>query len=353
MMSNILIEHPDNQVANLRLQSYSGSNKFPNTRPIKNSQLRVHTVYNRGHYKEVSWDALLDLSNDDYLRLDAESNKPNPRAGWVLGVEQDGADYFYQEISAVVLSKFTEYPRIFNQSQMGPPPGRSGKFVDSVYYWKDTSDNEGRLHHVALIGEFKRNVLKPYMWQAGNIESDNLQVALSRELRGLAVEYSCPQIFCFDLDAFRFLQFRATRESKMSDSDCPVDCWIFRRTETEFQYPSEPIRYVLYRFIIQGIRRSQSHGYPVATINGVTPKGRLFFNREPIWQRLNGKVGPGHPLGYRRAVDESNGALAWQSDNKEWLFNVNGGKVYDSKELWWIESTSSSSEGDVEIYDAD
>ncbi|KAK7434037.1 hypothetical protein Landi51_13693 [Colletotrichum acutatum] len=257
-MSNLLMEHPDNQVVNLQLEGYSGSNKFTNTKSIKNSQLMIRTVYSFGKYIESRWDALLDLSGDDYLRLDAESSKPNPRAGWVLEVEQDGADYFHQEIESVVLSKFTEYPRIFHQSQMGPSHRRSGKYVDSVFYWKDTSDDAGRLQHVALIGEFKRNILKPLLWQAGTIEHDSNQVALSRELRGLAVEYGCPQIFCFDLNAYVFLQFRATKESKMSDQDCPVDCWVYFRTETESQYRSEPIRYVIYRFIMQVIRKSQT-----------------------------------------------------------------------------------------------
>ncbi|GKT96700.1 hypothetical protein Ct61P_14550 [Colletotrichum tofieldiae] len=98
--------------------------------------------------------------------------KPNVRAAWVLEVEQDGADYFNQEISAVVLLNFTEYPRVFYQSQMGHPQGR-------VYYWKYISDSKGNLKHVAFIEDFKRNVLKPQLWQEGKVESDRNQMALS------------------------------------------------------------------------------------------------------------------------------------------------------------------------------
>ncbi|KAE9566298.1 hypothetical protein CGMCC3_g17517 [Colletotrichum fructicola] len=267
----------------------------------------------------------------------------------MLEVEQDGADYFNQEISAVVLSKLTEYPRVFNQSQMGPPHGRSGKFIDLVYYWKDISDPRGNLKHVAFIGDFKRNVLKPHLWQDGKIESDRNQVALSRELRGYAIEYGCPQIFCFDMNAFLFLQFRATKESKLSDANCPVDCWIFSRTEKDSAYPSESIRQVLYRFIMQGIRRSQCHGCPVSAVGDFSPKGRLFFNGEPLWQREDGKTGPKHPSGYTRSVDENNGAIAWETPDGKWLTDANGQMMYDSRPLWWSES---SSEEDVEIYDA-
>ncbi|KAH9225577.1 hypothetical protein K456DRAFT_1766891 [Colletotrichum gloeosporioides 23] len=349
MASNLLSERPENVVVNAGIQTYSGANKFNNTRSIPDAQLKIHTVYKNGHYQGASWDALLDPFEDDYLRLESETRKPNARAAWVLEVEQDGADYFNQEISAVVLSKLIEHPRIFSQSQMGPPRGRSGKFIDVVYYWKDTSDPNGNLKHVGFIGDFKRNVLKPNLWSDRKTAGDPNQVALSRELRGYAIEYGCPQIFCFDLNAFLFLQFRATKESKLSDANCPVDCWIFLRGETDSIYQSEPIREVLYRFIMQGIRRSQCHGCPVSVIGGLSPKGRLFFNGEPLWQREDGKTGAGHPLGYKRAVDENNGALAWKTPDGEWLTDDNGQMVYDSLPLWWGES---SSEEDIEIYDA-
>ncbi|KAK2037729.1 hypothetical protein LZ31DRAFT_160006 [Colletotrichum somersetense] len=111
---DLLSCHPTNMVVNQRNESYSGKDKFRNTKPIPGAKLRVHTVYERGEYRGVSWDALLPSLDDDYLRLDAPTNMPNPRAAWMLDVEADGADYFKQEISAPVLSKFTEYPELFN-----------------------------------------------------------------------------------------------------------------------------------------------------------------------------------------------------------------------------------------------
>lgn len=137
----------------------------------------------------------------------------------------------------------------------------------------------------------------------------------------------------------------------MKDADCPLDCWVFLRTEKDGQYPSEPIRQVLYRFIMQGIRRSQCHGFPLSVVGGLAPKGRLFFNGSPTWQRDDGKVDTVHPLGYRRAVDENSGTLLWVSEDGEFVIDGNGGRISDSLPLWWPES--SSSEGDVEIYDAD
>lgn len=138
-------------------------------------------------------------------------------------------------------------------------------------------------------------------------------------------------------------------ESELSDANCPVDYWIFSRTEKDSAHPSESIRQVLYRFIMQGIRRSQCHGCPVSAVGDSSPKGRLFFNGEPLWQREDGKTGPGHPSGYTRSVDENNGALAWETPDGKWLIDENGQMMYDSRPLWWSES---SSEEDVEIYDA-
>ncbi|KAJ0160077.1 hypothetical protein CTA2_8601 [Colletotrichum tanaceti] len=276
---DLLQQHPTNQVLNNEQASYSGSNKFRNTESIPSRQLRVHSRYDHDGYVGSSWDALLPECGDDYLRRDSTTYEPNPRAAWVLNVEADGADYFKQEISGPVMSKFVDSPQLFNQSEMGPPAGRSGKFIDTVYYWRNPGERSGDTKHVAFIGDFTRNVLIPQLWLSGSIEQNSNQVALSRELRGgsgsqsdsLAIEYDCPQIFCFDMRTFLFLQFRAKKQEELKKSDCLVDCWVFRRVENDDHF-MEPIREVVYRFIVQGIRRTQCYGFPTANIYVNLPK---------------------------------------------------------------------------------
>ncbi|KAK2052373.1 hypothetical protein LY76DRAFT_598644, partial [Colletotrichum caudatum] len=111
------------------------------------------------------------------------------------------------------------------------------------------------------------------------------------------------------MNAYLFLQFRAEKPSELSKPECLVDCWVFRRAESDAEYPAELIRNVLYKFIVG----------------------------EPLWRRADGKLAPQHPSDCHRSVDERDGALAWKSSDGQWLLDYNGGKVYDSLPLWWPE----------------
>ncbi|KAM3555261.1 hypothetical protein ARSEF4850_006088 [Beauveria asiatica] len=79
-----------------------------------------------------------------------------------------------------------------------------------------------------VIGEFKINIVDYNEWQTGKIAT-SLQISLSRELRGYAVKYNCPQVFCFDGYTLLMLQFKARKPEAIADEDCDIDCWLFRR----------------------------------------------------------------------------------------------------------------------------
>ncbi|KAM7210611.1 hypothetical protein V8F06_014001, partial [Rhypophila decipiens] len=101
------------------------------------------------------------------------------------------------------------------------------------------------------IGEFKRCLVSRREWQSGKLMPS--QQGFSRELRGYAYLYRCPQVFCFDNSTFLMLQFRAAKLDAIRDPDCTVDCWVFPGKNPN----GIPLRFAFYRLLVQGFRRCQ------------------------------------------------------------------------------------------------
>lgn len=120
----------------------------------------------------TNWSPLVPPLGDDSIRRSQPSLQTNARARWVLGNEDDGAAYFRVEILSQVLSKFQTLPAIHERSF----PSEHGKNrIDCALMLAD---------HIAVIGEFKRNLIDKRHWDDGSLEQKPKQVKLSRELRG-------------------------------------------------------------------------------------------------------------------------------------------------------------------------
>ncbi|RMJ03456.1 hypothetical protein BHE90_004893 [Fusarium euwallaceae] len=313
---DILHQHPNNHVHNERNQSTadkSWAEKFP---PTSKKQMRIHTpIRNNGHM-EVDWSAFFPERSDDALRRSQPSFPPNPRTAWRLNTEADMETYLCQEIVAPVLSKFTLYPPVALQCK----DERGGVVVDYHFVWN------GR---IVLIGEIKRNLIRPSAILDGTFENKSDQIKPLKELRGYAIEYECPQTFCFDGSSFLGLQFRAHERADFKK--CDVDCWIFPRTEADSDHHGYPIRDVLYRMIVQGIRRCQSDDFPLPCLGGLRAPSRMFFSGEPRWPTSTGRRRE-HPAGYER-VEIDRGCICWQL-NGRFVLQPNGQAITDSWPLW-------------------
>ncbi|OIW31921.1 hypothetical protein CONLIGDRAFT_678366 [Coniochaeta ligniaria NRRL 30616] len=73
-----------------------------------------------------------------------------------------------------------------------------------------------------MIVEMKRNLIAPKFWMKKRRDVES-QAKLSRELRGYAFKYACPQIMCFDGSHLLMLQFRAASPASIDDAKCEVD----------------------------------------------------------------------------------------------------------------------------------
>ena len=126
-----------------------------------------------------------------------------------------------------------------------------------------------------------------------------------------AHKYQCPQVFCFDGSYLLLLQFRATKLEKLEDEDCPVDVWLFSRTHSAC-----PLRYALYRLLVQGWRRCQGSMAGQLTVGGLTTNSWQFYSGRPTW-KVNGVKQVDHPSGYQRSVDVATGSMMWKPEGSE------------------------------------
>ncbi|KAK0655405.1 hypothetical protein B0T16DRAFT_451094 [Cercophora newfieldiana] len=241
-------------------------------------------------------------SDDTILRASVEARRPNDRP-WRLECEADCELWFHTEISNVVLAAWNQYPRVTQSSHIKPPRENNiSEEVDSMYCVKD-----GQTKTVLAIGEMKRNLIKPRYWQAGNISSSSNQEKLSKELRGYAAKYRCPQVYCFDGETLLLLQFQATREADIEDANCRVDCWVIPRENSYTTF-----REALYRLLVQGFRRLQGNrAQQHPTLGSFTSPLRQFYNGRPAWRTGDGRLSAEHPEGYYRVVDVYTGAMKW------------------------------------------
>jgi hypothetical protein len=112
-----------------------------------------------------------------------------------------------------------------------------------------------------------------------------------------AHKYQCPQVFCFDGETLLLLQFRASRESRLEEKDCPVDCWVLPRLTS---YTT--LRLAMYRLVVQGFRRCQGLHAPSELTLGSLTSSRQFYSGRPRW-KVNGIKETEHPEGFQRMIN--------------------------------------------------
>ena len=116
-------------------------------------------------------------------------------------------------------------------------------------------------------------------------------------------------MFCFDGATLLLLQFRANTLEDIKDARCPIDCWVFPASSSKV-----PLRYALYRLLVQGFRRFQGLCALPISIGGLAPIGRQLFDGLPVWRsEVDGAEVAvfDHPGGYQRSVDAESGAVKW------------------------------------------
>ncbi|KND88037.1 hypothetical protein TOPH_07337 [Tolypocladium ophioglossoides CBS 100239] len=304
---NILEEHPYNSVLNLNNRSATDKEWAERYNFIKADRSRLRTSLDASGALVPDWFPLIPMLSDDATRRQEVSLRTNTRYLYVLDSEEDGVGYFLTEIVSPVLAKFVHLPGITYHS-FG---SHNGVIVDCAFQWG------GRR---IAIGEYKRNIINVDAWYNSTFDRIPGQNKLTRELRGYAMEYECPQVFCFDINCLVLLQFRAKKLDDMKD--CDVDYWVFPRREAHDTVPGYPLRDALYRLLVQGIRRLQNENLPPPTIGSETSCGRAFYSGEPLWRHADGKKHRFQPDGYERDAEE-NGQLLWKRDG-QWYIDEEG-----------------------------
>ncbi|KAJ2893603.1 hypothetical protein MKZ38_008426 [Zalerion maritima] len=242
---------------------------------------------------------------------------------WRLAYEEDGINWFHTEVSNIVLAAWARYPAVIQTSH--EKPLTKTQVSESVNIAYSVRRDNSRLH--IAIGEFKRCLLVPHEWQQGTLRPP--QQGFSRELRGYAYLYRCPQIFCFDNSTFLMLQFRATTAESIRDPDCAVDCWVFPRDN----FNGLPLRWALYRLLVQGFRRCQGIWSLTPSLYNTISDRREFYNGRPLW-RIGGQL-YNKPWGHCRRVDPFYGAFYWtDAEGCEPQVDVAGDKIWDTLGFW-------------------
>lgn len=142
-----------------------------------------------------------------------------------------------------------------------------------------------------------------------------------------AYKYECPQIFCFDHQTFLMLQFRAATPADIRTSD--VDCWVFPRDNQG----GTPLRYALYRLIVQGFRRFQGMRRFNTPLHNSYSSQLTFFSGKPQWVDMTGHH-TSYPFNYKRKVDSASGALYWVDEDGNDVVDLDGNRVWDTDAFW-------------------
>ncbi|EPE04774.1 hypothetical protein F503_06323 [Ophiostoma piceae UAMH 11346] len=319
-VQQLISMHPTNPVNDTNMQSESKKNWTHLYPPI--TTLRVHTYVQADGSVIADFDsALLPYDTDEDLRLGEEAFPPNDRS-YRLYSEADGITWFTSEIDSVVLAAFKRFPGVIHQSHHPPKlgSGSSAKVADTAY----VVNFDGLVTSLA-VGEFKRNLVHARQWQNNDLGPS--QASFSRELRGYAHMYECPQVFCFDHQHLLMLQFRANSVDAIRHTN-DVDCWVLPRENPG----GTPFRYALYRLLVQGFRRFQGLHRTNVHLNGLAAETVDLFTGQPRW-RINGTL-TRQPFGYTRALDRNTGAFYWLDEHGNVLMDQQGNFIWDTTRLW-------------------
>ncbi|KAK5998643.1 hypothetical protein PT974_01024 [Cladobotryum mycophilum] len=309
----VIEQHPTNEIETPNITSYTNKTWAQGFKSITNFCKGTRVDPNTGIFHSNFDHAPHPLDNDDEKRLKEPAAFPNLRS-WRLETEADIEHWWHTEISDPVLSAWAKYPRLQQTCHTQPLSNISiAENIDATY-----AMYMGNLRVPVVIGEIKRNLIDQDVWQSGALTE--AQTKLARELRGYAVKYECPQVFCWDGRTLLLLQFRAQMASQMLAEDCPVDCWVIPINNSNCTF-----RYALYRLLAQGFRRCQTISAPLPTVAGLTASDREFYTGRPIWT-VYGVHSLDHPLGHFRRADAESGALGWR--------NHDGDVTWETEALW-------------------
>ncbi|ATY60419.1 hypothetical protein A9K55_006902 [Cordyceps militaris] len=318
-IEQLLHAHPTNPVEETGYESSSNKAWTRNYKPIV--KVTVHT-FERNGAMAANFDAFVPEQADDQHRKSLGAYPPNPHC-WRMDTEADARHWFYHEVSDTVMAAFASAPPLVQVAEAKAFSDQHvAHVVDESFTFKTP-----RSRIPLVIGEFKRNILLPGEWQRGKIVSAG-QLTLSRELRGYAVKYECPQVFCFDGYSLLMLQFKAKTLEAIAHEDCRVDCWFFPRENAG----GVPLRYAFYRLLVQGLRRCQGQLSPsIVTLNGQQSEFRNFYTGEPVWE-IDDSLHR-HPWGMYRAVDPRNGSMYWMFNGQE-VLDESGQRLLDGPPLY-------------------
>ncbi|KAM3434261.1 hypothetical protein NHJ13734_006052 [Beauveria thailandica] len=319
-IAQLLLTHPTNHVHETGYITSTKKEWAKKYKPIRN--VTIHTSGQRGEVI-ADFSAFLPEEADDQRRTSVLAYPPNQQS-WRMDTEADARHWFYHEVSDVVMPAFASYPPVVQVSEAKPFSEENiVQVVDDSFTFKPPGGSQMPL----VIGEFKRNIVDYREWQTGKIAT-SLQISLSRELRGYAVKYNCPQVFCFDGYTLLMLQFKARKPEAIADEDCDIDCWLFRRRNLG----GTTLRYALYRLLAQGLRRVQGQlSRNPALLNSQECKFRNFYTGEPIW-KIDGVLHR-HPWGMYRAVDPKDGSIYWMYNGQP-VWGEDGLLILDGPPLY-------------------
>ncbi|AEO63323.1 uncharacterized protein THITE_2108411 [Thermothielavioides terrestris NRRL 8126] len=330
-VSQLLRQHSTNPVQYTGLTTNTDKKWAKEFHPI--TRLIGHTTLGAdGETVYANFDAMAPPLADDDFRVAKHAFPPNERR-WRLETEEDCGVWFHTEVSNIVLPAWNDRPAVLQTCQSKPASTTKSikENVDMIYALADSHLQKRPL----VIGEWKRNIIRSKAWLAGNIGTAGTQVNLSRELRGYAVKYSCPHVFCFDGQYLLLLQFRAATKEDLKRQDCEVDCWVIPRINTA---EGCTLRYAFYRFLAQGFRRCQGLSGGRTPVNGFAPHSREWFSGIPIFQDEHGVLTYTHPQNtdehaFYRELNVEDGSFYW-CYNGDYLLDLNGALVRDTEPMW-------------------
>ena len=326
-IGTLLGQHPANHVTNTEYTTSTNKEWAKAFYPI--TKTRVHCKAINGAIHADFDTVMLSQQADDTQRMQVAAYPPNRRI-WKFSTETDIANWFHHEVSNIVMAAWADQPKLLQQAEVEPlsETEKVKETVDLMYSMRES----GGSRVPVVIGEMKRNSINLDRWMTGNLGTHGKQGPLSRELRGYAYKYECPQIFCFDGQTLLLLQFRASNRDMIASPDCEIDSWVIPVSNE--RSGSCTLRYALYRFLVHGLRRCQGNSFTnkYLTINGHQPKEREYFSGDPLWE-LPGTIGlTKNPWGCYRAVDTQASAMYWMREGQP-LRDNNEDIIYDTRPI--------------------
>lgn len=172
----VLSQHPSNPIHDTDYLTYTNKSWAMKFAPI--TTFSVHSRPDSDGVWHSDLDtALSPLTAEDTARMREPAVLPNKRS-WRLEMEADMENWWHSEISNPVLAAWSQFSHILQTSHTAPLSGEQiSENVDSTY-----AAYRSGTRVPAIIGEMKRNLIKPQSWVSGRLTS--AQQKLSQELRG-------------------------------------------------------------------------------------------------------------------------------------------------------------------------